>query len=186
VPTSEICPACGNLLKHNFRDHSAKRSGYNFWTCTNYACAKSFNDDMGLPGAERKKSTATLSEYTCPDCGKPLRHLVKEDDANSRGYNFWGCSGFPECKTTLVDEGGKPGAKNQPRDTPSGFLCPRCQSDLYHLKGVSKRTGMDYDFFKCSNPNCRTIFNTRNDEPDIPEVIRQKLKESGLSIVKGS
>ena len=38
----------------------------------------------------------------CPNCGKPM---VKRKGKN--GY-FWGCSGFPECKTTAKDNKGKP------------------------------------------------------------------------------
>jgi ssDNA-binding Zn-finger/Zn-ribbon topoisomerase 1 len=38
---------------------------------------------------------------------------------------FWGCSGFPECKTTLNDLHGKP--SNQIDDT---FRCPVCTRKL--------------------------------------------------------
>lgn len=38
----------------------------------------------------------------CPNCGKLM---VKRKGKN--GY-FWGCSGFPECKTTARDNKGKP------------------------------------------------------------------------------
>lgn len=182
VITSEKCPACSSPLKHNFRDQSAKLSGYDYWLCTNAECGKSFQDDMGGPGPERIKSQSTVSDYKCPDCGKPLRHIVKPDDPTSRGYNFWGCTGYPDCQTTLADDNGKPGAKNAPRNVPSGFKCPRCQSDLFHRKGISNKTGSEYDFFACSNPSCRAIYNTKNDEPDIPEVIRKQLKEQGIDL----
>jgi DNA topoisomerase-1 len=35
---------------------------------------------------------------TCPKCGKPMVHRVKPGKG---GYDFWGCSGWPECKEKL-------------------------------------------------------------------------------------
>jgi DNA topoisomerase-3 len=43
--------------------------------------------------------------HPCPDCGKPMRRRK-----GRRGF-FWGCSGYPECTTTLPDAGGKPGQR---------------------------------------------------------------------------
>jgi len=57
--------------------------------------------------------------HACPDCKKPLR-LV-----NGKMGPFWGCSGFPECKTTLNDLHGKP--SNQIDET---FRCPVCTRRL--------------------------------------------------------
>ncbi len=38
---------------------------------------------------------------TCPKCGKPMRHKVKAAGKDGKGgYDFWGCSGWPECKAT--------------------------------------------------------------------------------------
>ena len=36
---------------------------------------------------------------TCPKCGKPMVHRVKKPDKDGKGgYDFWGCTGWPECK----------------------------------------------------------------------------------------
>ena len=38
---------------------------------------------------------------TCPKCGKPMRHKVKAPGKDGKGgYDFWGCSGWPEYKQT--------------------------------------------------------------------------------------
>ena len=51
------------------------------------------------------KITPSLNAVICPNCGKLM---VKRKSKN--GY-FWGCSGFPECKTTASDNKGKPDFK---------------------------------------------------------------------------
>lgn len=39
---------------------------------------------------------------TCPKCGKPMVHRVKKPGKDGKGgYDFWGCTGWPECKETL-------------------------------------------------------------------------------------
>lgn len=51
------------------------------------------------------KISPSASAVKCPNCGKPM---VRRKSKN--GY-FWGCSGFPECKTTANDNKGKPDFK---------------------------------------------------------------------------
>lgn len=54
---------------------------------------------------EKAKSVGispSASTVLCPNCGKPM---VRRNGKN--GY-FWGCSGYPACKTTAQDVGGKP------------------------------------------------------------------------------
>ena len=34
----------------------------------------------------------------CPKCGKAMVHRVKKAGKDGKGgYDFWGCSGYPEC-----------------------------------------------------------------------------------------
>jgi len=56
----------------------------------------------------------------CPSCGKPMMRRKGKN-----GF-FWGCTGYPDCKTTVPDKNGKPDAKagNKPL-----------------AKGLSKTTG---------------------------------------------
>lgn len=35
----------------------------------------------------------------CPKCGRPMVHRIKKPGKDGKGgYDFWGCSGWPECK----------------------------------------------------------------------------------------
>jgi len=50
----------------------------------------------------RTTKIKTADEHPCPECGK---NLIRRK--GKKGF-FWGCSGYPECKTTLQDKKGKP------------------------------------------------------------------------------
>jgi len=62
---------------------------------------------------DAKKLTVSISSTKpakeninpCPSCGKPMIRRK-----STHGF-FWGCSGFPDCKTTMPDSRGKPGKK---------------------------------------------------------------------------
>ncbi|MDR1314658.1 MAG: hypothetical protein LBQ12_13465 [Deltaproteobacteria bacterium] len=171
VKTSRKCPKCGDQILHKIKPNGPTGRGWNYWACANRDCKAAWDDNNGAPGPERAKSTATISDHLCADCGKPLRHMVKEGEG---GYNFWGCSGFPACRSTYQDVNGKPGGKTS-RSDPSGFKCVRCGSDLYRRKGTSRRTGVDYDFFSCANQKCGSIYDVRDGQPDVPEAVLKRL-----------
>ncbi len=98
----------------------------------------------------------------CPECGKALRHL-KNDKKN---YDFWACSGYPDCSITFSNENNAPGQRtdNKPKTQGSGFDCPKCGKSLIRRKGTSKR-GKPYDFFACSGyPGCKQTFDVLDDE----------------------
>ncbi|WP_454688189.1 DNA topoisomerase [Achromobacter aloeverae] len=76
-------------------------------------------------------------QYPCSACGKPMRLRT-----GTKG-NFWGCTGYPDCKNTQPDDGGKPGIRAQQvagamskdevnrhaADKPTGIAdgpCPAC------------------------------------------------------------
>ncbi|WP_321874483.1 DNA topoisomerase [Burkholderia ubonensis] len=48
------------------------------------------------------------SGHNCPSCGKTLIHRQKQTVGKKKGYNFWGCSGYPDCNVSLNDKGGAP------------------------------------------------------------------------------
>ncbi len=102
--------------------------------------------------------------HPCPDCGRPMRHRMKKGS-----YDFWGCTGYPECKTTCVDDNGRPGAKQEPK-TPmehSEYDCKECGKPLIRRKGTSAKTGQEYDFFACSGfPKCKKSYNIKDEQPD--------------------
>ena len=33
----------------------------------------------------------------CPECGKPMKRRTAKAGSNA-GHDFWGCTGYPECK----------------------------------------------------------------------------------------
>lgn len=119
-PPAHPCELCGKAMM--------RRKGKNgfFWGCMGYPdCKNTLPDVRGKPGKKgeeapkakpaskstrtsrpstgSKPSAAASSGYKCVACGKPLVHRVKEGS-----YDFWGCSGYPACKKSYRDEGGKP------------------------------------------------------------------------------
>lgn len=99
-------------------------------------------------------------QYPCPDCGKAMFRRK-----GSKGF-FWGCSGHPDCSTTLPDAGGKPG-KRQPREV-AEIPCPECGKELIRRKkaAVGKKKG--YDFWGCSGfPSCNAKFDSVGGKPKL-------------------
>jgi len=92
------CPQCkaGQLRK---------RSGTNgpFWGCNKYPeCKSTFPDAGGSPNFSMKPKAAVSEVEKCKSCGKGL---VRR--SGPRGF-FWGCSGYPSCRTSYQDQSGKP------------------------------------------------------------------------------
>jgi len=100
--------------------------------------------------------------HACPECGKALRRMK-----GASGF-FWGCSAYPDCKTTLPDVKGKPGERKA-RPVQTAFSCTECGKPLTRLRGMSKpkQKGQQpkaYDFYSCTGfPNCKTNFQTGPD-----------------------
>lgn len=99
VAAENPCPDCGKALR--------RRNGANgfFWGCTGYPeCRTSLPDNRGKPG----KRAEVSSEHRCREagCGKPLVHRVKKGKS---GFDFWGCTGFPNCRASY-----KTGADGKP------------------------------------------------------------------------
>ncbi len=115
--------------------------------------------------AEIKAYIAATSPK-CPACGQPLRHMVRSDSKEKKGFNFWGCSGYPECPATFADADGVPGERQdtKPKPDTSGFKCPECGKDLVRRTGTSKN-GKPYDFFGCTGfrQGCKASFNPKED-----------------------
>lgn len=109
------CPDCGQQLR--------RRTGTKgpFWGCSGYpACKLTLPDLKGSPGARsetkagKPRETEALA-HVCPDCARPLRRNTRAaaDDPKRKGWDFWGCSGYPTCKRTF-----KPGPGGAPTLTP--------------------------------------------------------------------
>lgn len=109
-------------------------------------------------------SVAAVEVCPCPSCQKPMRRIKGQKGA------FWGCTGYPDCKTTLPDSGGKPEtSKKSPtsdkRDHVSTFTCLKCGKPLIHK--VKKGKG-GFDFFGCSgySVGCKTTYGNLAGKPD--------------------
>jgi DNA topoisomerase-1 len=93
------------------------------------------------------------SGKTCPNCGRPM--VVK----SGRSGEFLGCSGFPECRTTMPLDG-----KERPPDRPSDKTCPTCG------KPMVVKTGRSGEFLGCSGfPECRTTMPLDGQSERAPE-----------------
>jgi DNA topoisomerase-1 len=108
----------------------------------------------------------TAPKHPCPNCGKALGRRKGEF-----GF-FWSCSGYPDCKTRLPDDDGKPGKPKAP-PPPTGFQCPKCGKELARRQGIGKpkakgEKGKPYDFYGCTGfPKCDGTYQTGSDEkPD--------------------
>ena len=59
------------------------------------AVIASAHDQLSREVQEFAKATGKI----CDKCGKPMVHRVKKPGKDGKGgYDFWGCSGWPECK----------------------------------------------------------------------------------------
>ncbi len=88
------------------------------------------------------KAESQPSQYTCPDCGKPMVYRL------SKNGRYLACTGYPDCKTTHpVDESGKKVTVSH-----TDVACPDCGKPLTLRKG---RFG---PFLSCSGyPDCKGI-----------------------------
>lgn len=92
----------------------------------------------------------------CPNCKKPLRRRKGKD-----GF-FWGCTGYPDCKTTFPDKKGKPdmSPKSKPAISPDAQKCPTCGKPLILRQGKKGK------FWGCTGyPDCRECFRDKNGKP---------------------
>lgn len=129
------CPAegCEGRLRRAVAKSGAGKGNY-FWACNRYPdCKETRPDDGGKPG-ERGAQPVGDERYLCPNCGKPMALR------NGKNGKFWGCTGYPECKTIQDDSRGKPAAIH---------LCPDCGQPLRKLKAkTGERKGSS--FWACS------------------------------------
>ncbi len=78
--------------------------------------------------------------HPCPSCKLPMRRI------EGRMGPFWGCSGFPNCRTTLNEVDGKPSTEFNP-----DYRCPLCTRRLVR---ADKDKG-DYWFCSGYNKGCK-------------------------------
>jgi DNA topoisomerase-1 len=123
---------------------------------------KKAGEEMGHAKAETQPS-----EYTCPECGKPM---VYRFGKNGR---FLSCSAYPECKfASPCDKEGK-----LIQEQVTEHLCPNCSKPMVQKRG---RFG---PFLGCSNyPECKTIM--RLDKQGNPVPPKPPAEPSGVKCYK--
>ncbi len=97
--------------------------------------------DKVKDASEKMEKVDILSDEKCPNCGKPLALRTSR-----WGTQFLGCTGYPECKTSV------PLTKDQkkaPEDRPSDEKCEKCKSDMVI------RYGPYGDYLLCTNEDCK-------------------------------
>jgi DNA topoisomerase-1 len=99
---------------------------------------------------QKQKVQAQQTSEICPSCGKNM--VIRY----SRILQFLGCSGYPECKTTLsLDRDGKIAAAPQETD----MKCDKCGSQLIKKTGFRGKR-----YLSCKNyPECKTLYNIDKD-----------------------
>ncbi|OEG70038.1 hypothetical protein ATZ36_06380 [Candidatus Endomicrobiellum trichonymphae] len=138
---------------------------------------KSFEKDLNEAekNLQKQKVQAQQTSEICPSCGKNM--VIRY----SRRSQFLGCSGYPECKTTLsLDKDGKIAAAPQETDK----KCDKCGSPLIKKTGFAGK-----QYLSCKNyPECKTLYNIDKDGNKIispePEHTDIKCNKCGSEMLK--
>ena len=105
-----------------------------------------------LKNAKKVEITPSASQVTCPICGKAM---IRRKSKN--GY-FWGCSGYPECKSTARDINGNADFTKIEKKTAQ---CPKCKGTMTQFKSrFSKEM-----YWHCGNKDCDLTLSDHNDAP---------------------
>ncbi len=119
---------------------------------------KSFLESF-LKNAQSAKISEAEGIVKCPACGKPM---IRRKGSN--GF-FWGCTGFPACRSTAPDKKGKPDfaeAKARAEAATKTATCPKCGKQLRMILG---KTGT---FWACEDrEHCNAMFSDYKGEPAI-------------------
>jgi DNA topoisomerase-1 len=136
VETGEMCPLCGKPL---IRNYSKKTHRY-FVGCSG------FKDDppckfIKPEEGEEARPQPVETEYKCPTCGKTMLERM------GKSGSFLGCSGYPECKTTMnFGPDGKPVLSAVPTE----HICEKCGQPMVI------RQGKRGPFLACTGyPKCK-------------------------------
>lgn len=126
TPTDILCDKCGSPMVIKWGKNGQ------FIACSKYPECKNTGNLVKDENGKISQAEVETTDVKCIKCGKPM--VVKE----GRFGRFLGCSGYPECKTTLP--------------ITVGVKCPQedCEGEL-----TEKRTKKGKSFFGCSlYPKC--------------------------------
>jgi DNA topoisomerase-1 len=113
------------------------------------------------------KAETTPSEYTCPDCGRPLVYRF------GKSGRFLSCSGYPDCKfASPCDKEGK-----MMQEEVTEYKCPNCG------KPMVRKNGRFGAFLGCSDyPTCKATL--RLDKEGNPLPPKEKPQSTGIKCHK--
>jgi DNA topoisomerase-1 len=136
VETGETCPQCGKPLVRNY----SKKTHRYFIGCSGFKDdppCKYFKPEEG----EEARPQPVETEHKCPTCGKPMLERM------GKSGPFLGCSGYPECKTTMnFGPDGKPVLSAVPTE----HTCEKCGQPMVI------RQGKRGPFLACTGyPKCK-------------------------------
>lgn len=100
---------------------------------------------------ESRDNSASEKTWYCPDCKLPMRRV------EGKMGPFWGCTGFPKCKTTRNDVDGKPST-----DIDEHLRCPLCTRRM--VKAAPERG--DHWFCSGYSKGCKVTLRDENGRPE--------------------
>ena len=113
--TTKECDKCGKDMVVRASARGA------FWGCTGYPKCKNLIPIEGAKIEGLEKPAAETTEFPCPNCGKML------NKRSGRFGPFFGCSGYPECKTIVkMDKEGNP--KYPDPNDPAPKVAPKAKA----------------------------------------------------------
>ncbi|MDR1662910.1 MAG: type I DNA topoisomerase [Endomicrobium sp.] len=132
------------------------------------------NIEKAEKNLQKQKIQPQISSEICPNCGKLM--IIRD----SRSGQFLGCSGYPECKSTMsLDKNGK--KIDGPHET--DMRCDKCANAL--LKKIGFR-GKQY--LICKNEKCKATYNIDKNGNKIiklaPEHTGIKCTKCGFEMLK--
>ena len=150
VQTGQACPKCGNLI--------VLKTGKfgQFYSCSSSKEFCDFKASVGQNGEMIEKKRVETSEHKCPNCSSG--RFVKRE---YKGSFFYGCSGYPNCKTSakIADDGSPIEVKNQTGSSGKSFpkksgtskksdgqSCPKCKTGV-----MVEKSGKFGKFMACDN-----------------------------------
>jgi len=167
VETGETCPKCGKPLVKNF----SKKTGREFVGCSGWKEGCKY---IKPREGEEERPEPKATDVVCPTCGKPMVERM------GRSGPFLGCSGYPECKTTMnFDAEGRPVLATKPTE----HVCEKCGSPMVIREG---RRG---PFLACTGyPKCKNAKDVdAHGNPVEPITVDVKCEKCGspMAVKKG-
>lgn len=106
--------------------------------------------DQSRQNSEIDKSTISNVHF-CSVCKKPLRRII------GKMGPFWGCTGYPSCKTTRYDVAGIPS-----QEADEHYRCPVC------TRGMIRTSDKQGDYWYCTgyDKGCKVTLRDDNGRPE--------------------